>query len=82
MIEEMKMSYLDKPWLKHYPPEVPHEVNPQEVALTQLIDETIKKNSKKTALMFYGTKITYQKLGISIDKMASKPCCIKYLAIN
>lgn len=65
------MNYLDKPWLKNYPPDIPKEVDISEVPITQLIDESVKQNSNKVAVVFYGTKISYEKLGNYIEKMAS-----------
>jgi long-chain acyl-CoA synthetase len=63
--------YLDKVWLKNYPPNMPIEVKVPEVVLTQQIDESVKRNADKTALLFYGTKISYSDLGRYIEKMAS-----------
>jgi long-chain acyl-CoA synthetase len=65
------MNYLDKPWTKNYPEDVPHDVEVPEITVPQLIDDAIKKYSKETAILFYGTKISYEKLGEYIDKMAS-----------
>lgn len=66
-----KMNYLDKPWTKNYPEDVPHEIEVPEISVPQLIDESIKKYAKETAINFYGTEISYEKLGEYIDKMAS-----------
>lgn len=65
------MDYLDKPWLKHYPPNVPQEVEIQKVPAYRLIDDSVKRYSENTALVYYGTKIGYGKLGNYIEKMAS-----------
>ena len=66
-----KMDYLDRPWLKNYPASTPRDVEVPVVPITQLIDESVKKYSERTALIFYGRKISYDELGKYIEKMAS-----------
>jgi long-chain acyl-CoA synthetase len=65
------MDYLDKPWLKHYPPDVPHEVEVPEIPVTHLIDNSVRKYPKNTALIYYGSKISYEELGNYIEKTTS-----------
>jgi len=65
------MKYLDKPWLKHYPDDVPEKVQIPEVPAYRLVDEAIKKYGDRIALVFYGTEISYRQLGEYIEKAAS-----------
>jgi long-chain acyl-CoA synthetase len=57
-----KEYYLSKPWLKHYPEGVPPEVDVPEISVPQRFDQMADKYSNKTALIFYGKKISYRKL--------------------
>jgi len=65
------MKYVDKPWLKHYPGDVPHEVDVRSVPAYRLVDEAVVRYAQQTALIYYGTKISYMKLGYFIEKTAS-----------
>ena len=39
---------MDKPWLEHYPQDIPHAVDPSQYrSLTQLLDESFKKNASR-----------------------------------
>jgi len=58
-----KEYYLSKPWwLKHYPEGVPPEVDVPEISVPQRFDQMADKYSNKTALIFYGKKISYREL--------------------
>ncbi|MBW2429011.1 MAG: long-chain fatty acid--CoA ligase [Deltaproteobacteria bacterium] len=57
-----KTYYLSKPWLKHYPEGVPDEVDVPEISVPERFDQMADKYSNKTALIFYGKKISYRKL--------------------
>ncbi|MBC7601925.1 MAG: AMP-binding protein [Ramlibacter sp.] len=39
---------MDKPWIKTYPEGVPHDINPEQYSsLTQLLDESFRKNASR-----------------------------------
>ena len=57
-----KAYYLSKPWLKHYPEGVPDEVDVPEISVPERFDQMADKYSNKTALIFYGKKISYREL--------------------
>jgi len=65
------MSYLERPWLKFYPKNIPHEVEVPEVSMTSLIDKAIRAHGSEVALIYLGTKITYSDLGRYIENLAS-----------
>jgi len=65
------MSYLKKPWLKYYPPNIPYEVEIPEIPVYRLIDEVIRRFGEKVSMIYYGNKIRYRELGNYINKMAS-----------
>ena len=63
--------YLSKPWLAHYPENVPPEVVAPEVSVPELFDRAAQKHAKQTALVFYGKKISYRELSGQIDRFAA-----------
>lgn len=68
---EVKEAYLSKPWLKYYPDDVPHEVDIPEISVTDAFDDMANQNNNKIALIFYGNKISYNKLKGHIDRFAT-----------
>jgi long-chain acyl-CoA synthetase len=66
-----KEFYLSKPWLKYYPKGVPSEVNVPEISVPDLFDRMADKYASKTALIFYGNKISYKQLKELIDRFAT-----------
>ncbi len=66
-----KEIYMSKPWLKHYPEGVPEKVDVPEVSVPELFDQAADKYSSKTALIFYGRKISYGKLKELANRFAA-----------
>jgi long-chain acyl-CoA synthetase len=66
-----KELYLSKPWLKYYPKGVPSDVDVPEISVPELFDRMADKYANKTALIFYGNKISYKKLKELIDRFAA-----------
>jgi long-chain acyl-CoA synthetase len=66
-----KAAYLSKPWLKFYPEGVPEAPQIPEISVPELIDRLTDKYSGKTALIFYGEKITYGRLKELIHRFAT-----------
>ncbi|MBU2551238.1 MAG: AMP-binding protein [Proteobacteria bacterium] len=62
--------YHERPWLKFYPSGVPAEVEVPIKSLPQAFDEAAAKWKKKTALVFYGRKISYTELKDHVDRLA------------
>jgi len=67
---DAKAVYMSKPWLKHYPPGVPHTVDIAELSIPQMFDQAVEKFRSKTALIFYGKKISYGELRELTDRFA------------
>lgn len=44
----------NKPWLKHYPPQIPHTLTYEETSLQQLLKNTAEKYPNKIAIHFNG----------------------------
>ncbi|MCX5878220.1 MAG: long-chain fatty acid--CoA ligase [Deltaproteobacteria bacterium] len=68
---DIKQAYLSKPWLKYYPSGVPEHPDIPEVSVPELIDQLADKYANKTALIFYGKKITYGRLKELIHRFAT-----------
>jgi long-chain acyl-CoA synthetase len=66
-----KEAYLSRPWLKHYPKGVLAEVNAPLISVPALFEEAADKYGKKTALIFYGKKVSYAELKVEIDRLAA-----------
>jgi len=68
---DAKAFYMEKPWLKYYPEGVPNEVDIPEISVPEIFDQMAEKYGSKTALIFYGNKISYKKLKELIDRFAT-----------
>ncbi|MFZ2464298.1 MAG: long-chain-fatty-acid--CoA ligase [Caldibacillus thermoamylovorans] len=60
----------NKPWLKHYPPQIPHTLTFEETSLQQLLKNTAEKYPNKIAIHFNGKELSYQELYDSALKFA------------
>ncbi len=69
--DKNKEAYLSKPWLKYYPKDVPAVVDVPLVSVPDLFEQIVEKYGKKTALIFYGKKISYKELKELIDRFAT-----------
>jgi len=68
---EAKAKYNERPWLKFYPEGVPADVEIPERSLSEVFDEITSKYSDKTAIIFYGNKISFRKLREDVDRFAT-----------
>lgn len=66
-----KEIYMSKPWLAHYPEGVPAEVSAPVMSVPERFDEMADKYSHKTALIFYGKKISYKELKDAVNRLAT-----------
>jgi long-chain acyl-CoA synthetase len=66
-----KQAYLSKPWLKYYSDGVPEDVVVPDISVPQLFDQVAEKFGNRTALIFYGKKISYSHLKELIDRFAT-----------
>jgi len=68
---EAKTKYEERPWLKFYLPGVPADVEVPEKSVVETFDEATEKWKDKTALIFYGRKISYRELRDHTDRFAT-----------
>jgi len=66
-----KEVYASKPWLKFYPEGVPDVVDVPGLSVPDLFDQMAEKYANKTALIFYGKKISYAELKDRIDRFSA-----------
>ncbi|MCD4727261.1 MAG: AMP-binding protein, partial [Pirellulales bacterium] len=67
----MGSVYEEKVWLKHYPEGVPLEVELPIKSVGQAFDEATEKWAKKTAIIFYGNRISFEELREKVDRFAN-----------
>ena len=68
---DARVQYEQKPWLKYYPEGIPAQIDIPEKSLPQVFDEAVEKWRDRTAVIFYGRKITYSELRDHVDRFAA-----------
>src|SRR5450830_1205284 len=54
---------MERPWLKHYPPGVPAEIDPSRYpSLVAMLEESFQTHAAKDACVCMGTTLTYAEL--------------------
>ena len=66
-----KAIYEAKPWLKWYLEGVPKDITVEERSVVDTFDEVTDKWKDKTALVFYGRKMSYKELREQVDRFAT-----------
>lgn len=69
-----KTKYEERPWLKFYLEEVPPDVDIPEKSAVDTFDDATEKWKGRTALIFYGKKISYRELRDQVDRFATALC--------
>jgi long-chain acyl-CoA synthetase len=63
--------YLSRPWLAHYAPGVPADVEVPSKSVPQAFDEATARAPERTAVVFYGRSVTYRELRDATDRLAT-----------
>ena len=66
-----KASYEARPWVKFYDAGTPATVEVPAKSLPQVFDEATEQFASRTALIFYGKKLTFAQLREQSDRMAA-----------
>jgi long-chain acyl-CoA synthetase len=66
-----KAKYESRPWLKFYLKEVPADIKIPEKSAVETFDEATDKWKDRTAVVFYGRKISYSELRDHVDRFAT-----------
>jgi long-chain acyl-CoA synthetase len=69
--EPNKAKYESRPWLKFYLKEVPPDVEIPQKSAVETFDEATDKWKDRTAIIFYGRKISYHELRDHVDRLAT-----------
>lgn len=68
---EPKEKYLSRPWLKAYDEGVPADITVPVKSLGQYFNEAVDKWKDKTAVIFYGKKISWGEFRNHVDRFAN-----------
>src|SRR5437667_6294080 len=60
-----------RPWVRHYEQGVPAQLNIPDHPLTWLLDQTVSKYPGHTAIIYYGTKLSYAQLSSLANRFAT-----------
>ena len=71
---ETQTSYEERPWLRLYLEGVAADVDIPDKSVPQVIDQAMEKWGDKTALVFYGAKLSSRQLKDQIDSFATALC--------
>ena len=71
--------YLSRPWLAHYQQGVPHSVEVPLKSVPQAFDEATERDPRRTAVVFYGRRISYDELREATDRLA---CALARLGVK
>jgi long-chain acyl-CoA synthetase len=63
--------YLSRPWLAHYAPGVPADIEVPLKSVPQAFDEATARAPHRTAVVFYGRSVTYRELRDATDRLAA-----------
>ena len=66
-----KAVYESRPWLKFYLKDVPADVDIPEMSVVEDFNEGTEKWKDRTAIVFYGKKISYKELRDHVDRLAT-----------
>jgi len=73
---KLKSIYKERPWLNFYPPGVAPEIEVPVKSVGEAFDEATEKWGDKTAIIFYGKKISYRELREKVDRFATALSCL------
>ncbi|GAA2144661.1 long-chain-fatty-acid--CoA ligase [Arthrobacter humicola] len=64
-------EHPDRPWTRHYGPGVPIDLKLPAGSLVDLMDSSVRRYGRKTALEFFGARTSYRELGTAISRAAA-----------
>jgi long-chain acyl-CoA synthetase len=62
--------YENRPWLSAYAPGVPHDIDESTESLVDMLDASVKKYGRRTALEFFGAETSYDELAEQVSRAA------------
>jgi long-chain acyl-CoA synthetase len=67
---QFSTSYTARPWVRHYEQGVPAELDIPQQPLTWLLDQAVHNHPDQTAIIYYGTRLSYAQLSSLADRFA------------
>ncbi len=61
----------EKPWLEHYDQEVPQAPTYPELSLDDLVEQIVRQDSQRIALIFMGKRLSYAELWGYVEKLSA-----------
>jgi long-chain acyl-CoA synthetase len=62
--------FENRPWLSAYAPGVPHDIEDSTESLVDMLDASVKRYGKRTALEFFGAETSYDDLAEQVSRAA------------
>ena len=62
---------IDKPWMKYYGANIKYDMEYCDVKLVDFMRNSAEKHLKETAIIYFGNKISYEKLLTNITRVTS-----------
>src|SRR5574341_963598 len=62
---------MDKPWWKHYDPEVPRSIDYPRIPLYRLLDDSTVRHPDRPCTDFFGARLSYQQVRAFSDRLAA-----------
>ena len=69
--DENKAKYEARPWIKWYLPGVEPDITIEEKSVVDTFNENTEEWKDKTAVIFYGRKVSYRELRDQVDRFAT-----------
>jgi len=69
--DSSKAKYEARPWLQFYPKGIPPDVEIPQQSAAETFNEATEKWKDRTAIIFYGRKISYRELRDHVDRFAT-----------
>jgi long-chain acyl-CoA synthetase len=70
-VDPNKTIYESRPWVKFYLPEVPADIVIEDKSAVETFDEATEKWKDRTAVIFYGRKMSYREIRDHVDRFAT-----------
>ncbi len=70
MVTNPRLLLMERPWLAHYEPGVPAEIELPPITLDRLLRDAAARWPARVALVFLGARTTYAALDQAVDRMA------------
>ena len=71
MVVNTMVHGAEKPWLEHYDQEVPQALLYPELSLNDLVEQTVRQDPQRVALVFMGKRLSYAELWGYVEKLAA-----------